>query len=93
MLVRLASGSHINRTSMLRWIEVPATYFSGHSYANVMMPMTKLIVCNIGTGLTAPSKFFVSQSKKNFGQKKPSSAAAIWSANLSSVCRSPNAYV
>lgn len=52
-------------------------YFNGHSHASVMMPMTRLMVCNIGTGLTAPSKFLVSQSKKNLGQKKPSSAAAI----------------
>jgi hypothetical protein len=29
------------------------------------------MVCSIGTGLTAGSKFFVKKSKKNLGQKNP----------------------
>ena len=58
---------------------VPATYFSGHSYARDIIPMTRFIVWSMGTGLTAVSKFLVNQSKKNLGQKKPSRAAAIWS--------------
>ena len=37
------------------------------------------MVCNMGMGLTAESKFFVRKSKKNFGQKNPSRLAAIWS--------------
>jgi hypothetical protein len=44
-----------------------------------MKPKTRLMVCNIGMGFTAGSKFFVQKSKKNLGQKKPSSEAAIWS--------------
>ena len=77
MLVKLAKGSHINRTSKLRCIEVPATELSGHSYANVKKPITRLIIWRIGTGLTARSKFLVRKSKKNFGQKKASNVAAI----------------
>lgn len=32
----------------------------------------------MGTGLTAPLRFVVRKSQKTLGQKKPSSAAAIW---------------
>ena len=35
------------------------------------------MVCRIGIGFTAESKFFVKKSKKNLGQKKPSNDAAI----------------
>ena len=78
MLVKLARGSQSNRTSILRCIAVPATNFSGHSYAKLRKPMTRLMVCRTGTGFTAPSKFLVRKSKKNLGQKKPSSDAAKW---------------
>lgn len=40
------------------------------------------MICNIGTGFTAGSKVFVKKSKRIFGQKKPSRAAAIWSVAL-----------
>ena len=36
------------------------------------------MICKIGTGLTAPLRLVVRKSQKTLGQKKPSSAAAIW---------------
>lgn len=39
--------------------------------------MSKLMICNVGKGLTAGSKVLVAKSQKIFGQKKPSIAAAI----------------
>jgi hypothetical protein len=44
-----------------------------------MTPMTMLMICRTGTGLTAPSRFLVRKSQKILGQKKHCSAAAIWS--------------
>jgi hypothetical protein len=64
---------------MLLCIVVPAINPSGHSHATIMMPMTKLMIWRIGKGFTAPSRFLVRKSKKIFGQKKPSIAAATWS--------------
>ena len=54
-----------------------------------MRPMMRLMVCRMGTGLTAPSRFLVRKSKKILGQKKPSMLADIWSGEAKSVCRSP----
>lgn len=51
----------------------------GHSQANIHMPMTKLMICNVGKGFTAPSNNLVAKSQKIFGQKNASIAAAIWS--------------
>ena len=72
------SGSSTSRASMLRWNMVPASGRKGHSHAKPSSPKSKLRVCNIGTGRTAASRFFVRKSKNILGQKKPSRAAAIW---------------
>ena len=77
MLLKLASGNHINRTSMLFCTLVPATRFKGHSYIKPMIPRTRLMIWRVGKGFTAASKFLVRKSKKHLGQKKPSRAAAI----------------
>lgn len=52
---------------------------SGHSHAIIQIPITKLMICNVGNGFTAGSNVFVAKSQKIFGQKKASIAAAIWS--------------
>jgi hypothetical protein len=49
---------------------------SGHSQAKKKIPSTRLMICNIGRGFTAKSRFLVRKSQKTFGQKKPSTAAA-----------------
>ena len=41
--------------------------------------MTRLMICNMGMGFTAPSNVFVRKSQKILGQKKPWIAADIWS--------------
>lgn len=43
------------------------------------MPDIRLMVCRMGIGLTAPSRFLVRKSQNILGQKKPSIAAATWS--------------
>jgi hypothetical protein len=69
----------MRRASMDRWKLVPAMKESGHSYSSPKMPRRRLMIWRAGTGLTAPSRFFVRKSQKILGQKKASSAAAIWS--------------
>lgn len=64
---------------MERWSAVPAMRPRGHSQASMTMPRTMFIICKTGKGFTAPSRFLVRKSQKILGQKKPSSAAAIWS--------------
>ena len=49
---------------------------NGHSHANAIRANTRLMICNVGKGFTAPSRFFVMKSQRIFGQKKPSIAAA-----------------
>lgn len=51
----------------------------GHSQAVMTSPIIRLMVCSTGIGFTAPSRFLVRKSQKILGQKKPWSAAAIWS--------------
>lgn len=52
---------------------------SGHSHAIIQIPITKLMICNVGNGFTAGSSVLVAKSQKILGQKKASIAAAIWS--------------
>lgn len=52
---------------------------SGHSHAITHIPITRLIICNVGKGFTAASRVLVAKSQKILGQKNPSIAAAIWS--------------
>nr|GFD58436.1 hypothetical protein [Tanacetum cinerariifolium] len=63
--------------SMLRCNPVPASSGSGHSQARPTMPSTRFMICSMGKGLTAESRFLVRKSQKIFGQKKASRAAAI----------------
>lgn len=42
-------------------------------------PMRTLMICNTGNGFTAGSRVLVRKSQNILGQKKPSTAAAIWS--------------
>jgi len=58
---------------------VPAMKPTGHSHARRMSPKTRLMICNIGAGLTAESRVLVRKSQNILGQKKASTAAAIWS--------------
>ena len=44
-----------------------------------MIATTRLMICRMGIGRTAKSKFLVRKSKKNLGQKKASRVAANWS--------------
>jgi hypothetical protein len=44
------------------------------------------MIWRAGTGLTAPSRFFVRKSQKILGQKKASNAAAIWSGECQLRC-------
>ena len=67
---------------ILLWIEVPARNERGYSRPRVISAMHRFMVCRMGTGLTAESKFLVRKSKKNFGQKKASREAATWSGVL-----------
>jgi hypothetical protein len=46
------------------------------------MPKIRFMICRIGSGLTATSRFLVRKSQKIFGQKKPSIEAAIWSVEV-----------
>jgi len=72
-----AIGRAIRRASILRCNAVPARNPSGHSQANITMPKTRFMICNIGSGLTATSRFLVRKSQNILGQKNPSIAAAI----------------
>jgi hypothetical protein len=74
---RAVRGSIAKRASRLRWIDVPDTKLTGHSHAIIAIPMIRLMTCSAGTGRVIGSKVFVRKSKKIFGQKKPSIAAAI----------------
>lgn len=60
----------------------PATKDKGHSRASMPMPKKRLMICSMGMGFTAPSRFLVRKSQKILGQKKPSMAAATWSVRL-----------
>lgn len=64
---------------MLRCGIVPAKYFNGHSHATPSRPIRRLSICRTGTGLTAPSRFFVQVSQNIFGQMKASIALPTWS--------------
>jgi hypothetical protein len=77
--VRVVSGRIMRRNSRERWMLVPATKERGHSRASIPMPKKRFMICKIGTGFTAPSRFLVRKSQKILGQKKPSTAAATWS--------------
>lgn len=77
MAARASSGNKTNRASIDRCRAVPAKFLSGHSHASASMPKSRFMVCSIGTGLNAASKFVVAKSQKNLGQKKPCKAAAI----------------
>lgn len=57
----------------------PARKLRGHSQASPNRPRMRLMICNAGTGFTAPSRLRVKKSQKIFGQKKPSMAAPTWS--------------
>jgi hypothetical protein len=56
---------------------VPASRGNGHSHARPTIPRIRLMICRIGKGLTAESRFLVKKSQKILGQKKASRAAAI----------------
>lgn len=73
---RAVKGRTTNLASILLWSAVPAMNPSGHSQANMKIPNTRLMICRIGKGLTAKSRFLVRKSQKTLGQKKPSTAAA-----------------
>jgi hypothetical protein len=67
----------ISLASMLRCRPVPASRGNGHSHARPTIPRIRLMICRIGKGLTAESRFLVKKSQKILGQKKASRAAAI----------------
>ena len=76
---RAVKGRSTNLASILLCSAVPAMKPSGHSHAKKKMPNTRLMICRIGRGFTARSRFLVRKSQKILGQKKPSTAAATWS--------------
>jgi len=80
----------MRRASIDRWKLVPAMKESGHSYSSPKMPRRRLMIWRTGMGLTAPSRFFVRKSQKILGQKKASSAAAIWSGECQLRCSREN---
>lgn len=57
----------------------PARGLIGYSHAIMPNPMTKLMICNIGIGMTMGLSDLVKKSKKILGQRKPSNAAHTWS--------------
>lgn len=57
----------------------PARGLIGYSQAIMPNPMTKLMICNIGIGMTMGLSDLVKKSKKILGQRKPSNAAHTWS--------------
>jgi len=67
---------------MLPCTTEPARGFRGYSSAHAVMPNTRFTACSTGIGFTAPSRLYVRKSQNILGQKKHSSAAAIWSVSL-----------
>ena len=76
-----ANGTKASRNSSERCMGVRASNGAGHSSKKRNIPMTMFIICNIGTGWTMESSPCVRKSQKTLGQKKPSIAAATWSAS------------
>lgn len=69
-------GRMASRNSRDRCRDEPARKVSGHSIANMKSPISKLMICNTGIGLTAGSRVRVRKSQNILGQKKLSIAAA-----------------
>lgn len=62
-------------------VEVAAVVKSGrgHSQHRPRRPRSRFMICRIGMGRTAWSRFVVRKSQNSFGQKKPLIEAATWS--------------